>query len=296
MTNELIQNGWFKEKDVLWPGQALQLKVEKVHTHFKSKYQDILVFDSLSYGRVLVLDGVIQLTEKDESGYQEMIAQVPLFAQGNPENVLIIGGGDGGVLREVSKHSKVKKITMCEIDVDVIETSKKYFAKSMATSFNDPRLELVTKDGALFLAECKMKYDVIIVDSSDPVGPAASLYTKNFYEKMKNVMTTNGVLCMQGENIFLHLDLIKELLSFCKNLFPNVSYFNTLVPTYPSGCIGFVLCSNNDANDLSKVSKNMIEDYEKIKNHFKYYTKEVHSASFVLPKFVSEAISQFIKK
>lgn len=296
MTKKLIENGWFRESEALWPGQALHLKVKAELTHFQSKYQDILVFDSESYDRVLVLDGVIQLTEKDEPGYQEMIAQVPLFASEYVENVLIIGGGDGGVLREVCKHKRVKSITMCEIDKDVIETSKKFFKDSMATSYGDSRLNIVYKDGAEFLDQCKdsgKRFDLIIVDSSDPVGPAETLYTKEFYSKMHSVLSENGLLCMQGENMFLHLDLISDLINFCKNLFPSVAYFNTLVPTYPSGSIGFVICSKLKEHALDTVCISAQKEYERMEssNAFKYYSSEVHQAAFVLPKFVTERLS-----
>ena len=138
----LIEDGWFNERDVMWPGQRFSLKVEKVLFQDKSDFQDVMVFDSTNYGRVLVLDGVIQLTERDEMAYQEMIVNLPMMSHPDPKNVLIIGGGDGGVLREVARHEGVKNITMCEIDKMVVDVSKKYFSDSTASSFSDPRLTL----------------------------------------------------------------------------------------------------------------------------------------------------------
>ena len=138
----LIEDDWFNEKDVMWPGQRFSLKVEKVLFQDKSDFQDVMVFESTNYGRVLVLDGVIQLTERDEMAYQEMIVNLPMMSHPDPKNVLIIGGGDGGVLREVARHEGVKNITMCEIDKMVVDVSKKYFAESTASSFSDPRLTL----------------------------------------------------------------------------------------------------------------------------------------------------------
>ena len=138
----LIQNGWFYEKEVMWPGQKMGLKVETVLFEGRSAFQDVLVFQSTDYGRVLVLDGVIQLTERDEMAYQEMITHVPMLSHPDPRNVLIIGAGDGGVLREVARHEGVQSIVMCEIDKMVVDVSRKYFSASTATSFEDPRLTL----------------------------------------------------------------------------------------------------------------------------------------------------------
>ena len=138
----LIKDGWFNEKDVMWPGQRFSLKVENVLFEGKSDFQDVLVFQSTHYGRVLVLDGVIQLTERDEMAYQEMIVNLPMMSHPDPKRVLIIGGGDGGVLREVARHPGVEEIVMCEIDKMVVDVSKQFFAESTASAFNDPRLTL----------------------------------------------------------------------------------------------------------------------------------------------------------
>jgi len=157
-THELISDGWFGEKEVMWPGQQMRLKVENVLFAEKSKFQDVLVFDSSTYGRVLVLDGVIQLTERDEFAYQEMLTHIPMFAHAScPKNVLIVGGGDGGMLREVMKHPGVEHVTMCDIDAMVPEVSKKHLP-SMSVAFSDPRLELVCEDAAVFVAADSRKY------------------------------------------------------------------------------------------------------------------------------------------
>merc|ERR1740124_1641157 len=150
---DLIIDGWFHERGELWKGQAMSLEVKKVIHHGRSNFQDLLVFESTNHGTVLVLDGVIQVTERDEFSYQEMLAHIPLFSHPNPEKVLVIGGGDGGILREVAKHPGVKEIIICEIDGDVIDISKKYLP-SLAMGFDDPRVTVN-----------------IITDSSDPIGP-----------------------------------------------------------------------------------------------------------------------------
>uniref|UniRef100_A0A7S4F5H6 PABS domain-containing protein n=1 Tax=Chrysotila carterae TaxID=13221 RepID=A0A7S4F5H6_CHRCT len=238
----MINNGWFRENEVMWPGQAMSLQVEKILFEGRSDFQDVLVFQSSTYGRVLVLDGVIQLTERDEYAYQEMITHLPMHAHPDPQSVLIVGGGDGGVLREVCRHAGVQRVTMCEIDPMVCEVAKKFFATSTATAFDDPRVTLVHQDAAQFVKDFRDEYDVVIVDSSDPVGPAETLFTSTFYEALRVAMKPGAIMCNQGECVWLHLDLIGECLHHCTKVFPSVDYAYTTIPTYPSGQIGFLLC------------------------------------------------------
>jgi spermidine synthase len=286
---ETTNKKWFSETEALWPGQKFSIEMEEVLFEGKSDFQDILVFKSATYGTVLVLDGVIQCTERDEFSYQEMITHVPMFAHSQPKSVLIVGGGDGGVLREVAKHECVEKIVMCEIDPMVTEVSKKYFSNSMATAFNDPRLTLLFQDAAAFLKEEKNKFDVIIVDSSDPIGPAEVLFRKEFYENMKNALNPNGIICTQGECLWLHLDLIVEVLEKCQTLFPTINYAYTTIPSYPSGQIGFILCSLDTTPNNLKEPKRQPSD--KLLEHFRYYNTNVHQAAFVLPTFAERKIA-----
>ena len=195
---DLIIDGWFHERGVLWPGQAMSLKVKKVLDHHRSDFQDILVFESESHGNVLVLDGVIQVTERDEHAYQEMITHLPLFAHPNPKKVLVIGGGDGGVLREVARHKGVEEIVECEIDEGVIKVSKKYLP-SLAKGYDDPRVTVKIMDGAKFMEENQDSFDVIITDSSDPVGPASVLFETPFYNAMYKSLREGGIVCTQGK-------------------------------------------------------------------------------------------------
>lgn len=213
----------------------------------RTEFQDLQVFDSTNWGRVLVLDGAIQLTERDEASYQEMITHLPMFAHANPESVLIVGAGDGGVLREVCRHKCVKKVVMCEIDRRVVEASKKYFPKTMAVAFDDPRLELVFGDASKYVAEAAAgTFDVVIVDSSDPNdGPANPLFTDEFYANVAKVLKPNGIVCTQGECVWLHLKLISELLRKVKKFYGTVDYAYTCTPTYPCGQIGFFVCSKS---------------------------------------------------
>ncbi len=278
---ELIQDGWFAEKETMWPGQKMCLKVESILENGRSDFQDVLVFKSSNYGNVLVLDGVIQVTERDEFAYQEMIAHLPLFAHPDPKKVLIVGGGDGGVLREVARHPGVSEIHMCEIDSQVCEVSLKHLPE-LSSKFDDPRLKLMFGDAAEYLKkEGKgADYDVIICDSSDPVGPADVLFQPEFFLSMKEALSSTGILCTQGECLYLHLDLIKTVLNNTKEIFSgNARYAYTTIPTYPSGQIGFILACNGD-NDLSVAKR---EVHGQMEEELKYYSNDIHRASFVLP-------------
>lgn len=282
----MIKDEWFMEKGVMWPGQAMSLQVDEILHHSKSQYQDILLFKSKTYGNVLVLDGVIQVTERDEFSYQEMISHLPMFSHNNPENVLVIGGGDGGVLREVLKHKSVKKAVLCEIDSQVIEMSKKYLP-SLSCSFDDHRVEVNIQDGAEFMKNHEEEFDVIITDSSDPVGPAEALFEMPFYETMKKSLRQDGIICSQGECMWLHTGLIKPLIENCKGIFPVVEYAYTCIPTYPSGQIGFILCSKSEDIKFRQPVRNIPVE---IQESLKYYNRNIHSASFVLPQFAMKAL------
>jgi len=281
-----IVDGWFREKTVLWPGQALSLEVTEVLYQGKSAFQDVLVFRSVSHGVVLVLDGVIQVTERDEFAYQEMITHLAMFAHERPERVLVVGGGDGGVLREVLRHECVKEAYLCEIDEDVVTVSKK-FLPGLAASYSDPRVSVKIMDGAKFMDEHAAYFDVIITDSSDPVGPADVLFRPPYFEKMNNALRDGGVICSQGECIWLHLDLIRPMMTACRNIFPHVAYAFTTIPTYPSGQIGFVLCAKSST---TRFEAPLRSPSATMQSALQYYNPDVHRAAFVLPEFARRAI------
>lgn len=285
-----VKDGWFSELSELWPGQCMSLEVEEVLHKEKSKFQDVLVFKSKTYGNVLVLDGVIQCTERDEFSYQEMLAHLPMVCHRNPKKVLIIGGGDGGVAREVLKHPGVESVHQCEIDEMVIEVSKKYLP-NMACSFENPKMHLHIKDGFEFMAEHKGEFDVIITDSSDPIGPASSLFQKKYYELMKQALKPQGIVCSQGECMWIHVDLIAGMLDFCDTLYPAVSYAYTAIPTYPCGQIGFVMCSlDTDMNFEEPPRALTKEEVESFK--LKYYNNDIHKSAFKLPQFAQKALKE----
>ncbi|TRY66478.1 hypothetical protein DNTS_005368 [Danionella cerebrum] len=269
---------------------TMSLQVDEVLYRKKSKFQDVMVFKSKTYGNVLVLDGVIQCTERDEFSYQEMIANLPLCCHPCPKKVLIIGGGDGGVLREVVKHPLVESVVQCEIDEDVINVSKKYLP-GMAKGFFSPKLTLHVGDGFEFMKKNQDAFDIIITDSSDPVGPAESLFKESYYQLMKTALCDGGILCCQGECQWLHLELIKEMRTFCKTLFPVVDYAYCTIPTYPSGQIGFMLCSKNSKTSFREPLRELTRD-EIESMSLKYYNPEIHRAAFVLPEFARKVLSE----
>ncbi|EGG12323.1 uncharacterized protein MELLADRAFT_28197, partial [Melampsora larici-populina 98AG31] len=282
LTHPSVQDGWFKEEIPLWPGQATSLQVKKVLHVDKSKFQDVLLFESVAHGNVLVLDGAIQCVEIDEFSYQEMIAHIPLNSHPNPEHFLVIGGGDGGVLREVLKHPSVKTAVLCDIDEAFPRVSKDYLPH-MAVGVNDPRVTLFIRDGFQALRDQVGKFDVIITDSSDPnEGPAQTLFGMPYFQFMKNALRPNGSISTQGECIWLPLPLIHSLIKGPKDLFPQVDYAYTSISTYPSGTIGFVVCSLDKDRNLKKPLRQV--------RNTRYYNKRVDEAAFVLPEFARATI------
>ncbi|GAB2249756.1 hypothetical protein Droror1_Dr00013115 [Drosera rotundifolia] len=300
--------GWFSEtrfpgkdrktlyyNNPMWPGEAQSLEVKQVLFKEKSKYQEVLVFESTSYGKVLVLDGIVQLSEKDEFAYQEMITHLPLCSIKSPKNVLVVGGGDGGVLREISRHKSVELIEICEIDEMVIDVSKKFFPE-LSVGFEDPRVQLHVGDAAEFLRQASRgKYDAVIVDSSDPVGPAQELVEQPFFECIAKALRPGGVFCSMTESMWLHTHLIEEALSICRLTFKGGVYYAwASVPTYPSGVIGFLLGSTEGPAVDFLHPVNPIEKIEGALNHrreLRYYNSEVHTAAFALPTFLRKVSS-----
>ncbi|ONM20488.1 Spermidine synthase 2 [Zea mays] len=283
--------GWFSEISPMWPGEAHSLKVDKVLFQGKSDYQSVMVFQSSTYGKVLVLDGVIQVTERDECAYQEMITHLPLCSIKDPKKVLVIGGGDGGVLREVSRHSSVEQIDICEIDKMVVDVRflflyldcdvSKQFFPHLAVGFEDPRVSLHIGDGVAFLKNA-------------PEGPAQELFEKPFFQLVARALRPGGVVCTQAESIWLHMHIIEDIVVNCRQVFKgSVNYAWTTVPTYPSGVIGFMLCSTEGpAVDFQHPVFNIEEDEHpmKSKGPLKFYNSEIHTASFCLPSFAKRVI------
>lgn len=273
---------WFEELDA---ENNLGMKFRVVDHLFskQSPFQKVDIYQTVTHGRLLAHDDLIMVTEKDEFIYHDMITHVPLFTHPHAENVLIIGGGDGGTAREVLKHPNVKKCVMVEIDPVVIEASREWLPQT-SCEFNNPRLEILTQDGVEYVKQCKEKFDVIIVDSSDPIGPATPLFNIDFYKDIYSLLSDQGIVVSQCESPYYHQAMQKTLLSILKKLFPKVHLYTYTNLSYPGGYWAFSfaskgLCPLMDL-DRQKVINSKID--------CKYYNADIHWGSFQLPTFLQK--------
>jgi spermidine synthase len=255
----------------------------------KTEHQDLVIFSNPTYGRVLMLDGVIQTTEKDEFFYHEMMVHVPLFAHGAARKVLIIGGGDGGCLREALRHPDVVP-TMVEIDGAVVEMSKKYLPTLSDGAFENPRTKLIITDGLKFVAETDETFDVIIVDSTDPIGPGEVLFTEDFYRNCHRCLTENGILVTQNGVPNMQPDEVTHSYRRLQGAgFEDVSFYLTAVPTYVGGFMTLGWGSKNAENRLRSLAE-IKARFDQTPLDTVYYTPEVHAGSFGLPAYIQKLL------
>ena len=271
---------WFTEKQTENFGITAKIK-RTLHTE-QTEFQKLDMVETEEFGNMLILDGMVMTTQKDEFVYHEMVAHVPLFTHPSPENVLVVGGGDGGVIREVLKHPSVKQATLVEIDGKVIEYSKKHLPE-IAGELDNPRVEVKVDDGFLHIAQSEDEYDVIMVDSTEPVGPAVNLFTKGFYAGISKALKEDGIFVAQTDNPWFTPELITNVFKDVSEIFPITRLYTANIPTYPSGLWTFTIGSKQ--HDPLEVSEARFHDIET-----KYYTKELHKAAFALPKFVGDLI------
>ncbi len=277
---------WFTENQT--ENLRLSFRVKSA-SRLKSEFQEILLLDTYEYGKMLVLDGAVQTTEKDEFVYHEMIAHVPAVSlQRKPENVLIIGGGDGGTAREILKHDP-DRVDLVEIDQDVVEICKREFP-SISSAFSDKRVNVHYEDGRKFVKRSKEVYDIVIVDCSDPVGPSKVLFESEFYEDVSRVLKKDGVFVTQSESPYIHREIVPSILSELKSVFKVVRLYLAFIPTYPSGMWSFAFASN-DVDPLD-ISKQEVESAVKklSRSGLKYYNCDVHFGAFMLPQFIKDRI------
>ena len=277
---------WFKNR--YSPNTILKIKIKKLLYREESPYQKIEVFDSHDFGRLLVLDGIVNVSDTDEFVYHEMMTHVPLFTHPNPEKVLVVGGGDGGIVREISKHPQVNQIDLVEIDPCVISVSKQFLPKS-AFAFKEPRLNVFNQDGSHFIRQITDYYDLIVIDAPDPVGSATSLFQINFYKQCFNALKDDGLLTTHAETptFTKELKIMQSIYSNFSTIFPLVQLFTASIPSYSIGIWCFVFCSKkyhplDDFRERSVIESSM-------KNH--YYNAAIHKASFALPTFLNTAIN-----
>ena len=253
-----------------------------------SAFQNIKVLKTKGYGNMLINDNVIMTSERDECIYHEMIAHVPLFTHPKPKNVLVIGGGDGGTVREVLKHKSVQTCVMVEIDSLVIKASQKHLPK-IASAFNKARLDLKIEDGAKFIKSKQNFFDVIIIDSSDPIGPSSVLFGKDFYKDASKALKKDGLLTAQAGNFFYNLKTQTQSLKMCQNLgFKQRAFYSYSNLTYPPGPWSFLFASKQYHPLLDFKTKRVTSS--KIK--CQYYNTEIHKACFARPEFVKKAFKK----
>jgi spermidine synthase len=267
----------------------VRLKATKVLHEVKTRHQHLVIFENETWGRVLMLDGVCQLTTSDEFVYHEMMAHVPLMALRAPEQVLVVGGGDGGVLREVLKHPSVAKATLCEIDRAVIDLSLKHYPEIAAGAFDDPRADVVIADGLAYVANTRERFDAIIVDSSEPIGPSAVLHTREFFTDCKRALNKAGVLVTQNGLPFLFPQHLRATSEIFASLFRATSPYVCTQPCYFGG--PFALNWASDDDGLLDVPETTLARRTAERGiEARYYTPAVHRAAFALPLYVSRAV------
>ena len=278
-----LWNVWYGE---LHNGlSGLTVKVDRIIESTESEFQRIDVLESKDFGKMLVLYGSLMACDNDNNAYNEMLTHVPLFVHPAPRKVLIIGGGDGGALTEVMKHPEVESCLMCEIDKMVVETSKKHFPY-LTKGLDDPRAKVVYQDGKDFIRDTKDLFNVILLDLSDPVGPAADLFQKKFHQQVFQRLNADGIMVAQSESPFYNQDTVRAMYRNLREIFPIVKMYTCFMPIYPSTFWSFAFCSKK---------YDPIADFDEkrcARLHLttRYYNAETHRGSFMLPEFVRKLL------
>ncbi len=277
---------WYTEKHSEHVG--ITLKVTKTLFSGESEYQKLDIVETPEYGRMMLLDGLVMVTDRDEFIYHDMITHPALFTHPAPKRVLVIGGGDGGTIREIMKHPSVEQAVLCEIDGLVIDKAIEFFpAIACEIDGRNPRVKLHVDDGLAYIREHRNEFDVIMVDSTDPIGPAVGLFEEDFYRLVFDALKSDGIMVAQSESPFYHGDIQKTMFANLRSVFPIVEMYQAFVPTYPSGFWSFAFASKryHPVRDF---------DRERAKNrgfYTKYYNEDLHLGAFMLPTFAKENIA-----
>ena len=275
----MVMELWYTEKQT--PALGLSLEVKETLLRYRTEFQEIAVLDTVQCGRMLVLDGMVQTTVADEFIYHEMIAHVPLRTHPAPRSVLVIGGGDGGVVREICRYPQVEQIKLVEIDAGVVDASRRYLPE-ISSALDDSRLEIIYQDGRDYVCSCNDSFDVIIVDSTEPVAIAEGLFGTPFYQGVFRALKEEGILVAQTESPFYNATLLRATFQRINAIFPQAHLYLASVPTYPSGLWSFTL-GTKGPGPLEPVG-----DY--LPPGLRYYSPEIHRSSFTLPPFVQELL------
>ncbi|MBO6894909.1 MAG: polyamine aminopropyltransferase [Roseibium sp.] len=280
-----------KFNETLYPGVEVSYSCDEILYQEKTEHQDLVLFTNPVFGKVLMLDGVTQVTTKDEFIYHEMMSHVPILAHGSAKTVLIVGGGDCGLAEEVLKHPTVERLVQVEIDASVVDFSKEHFGDFNEGVLDDARFELVIADGMKFAAETDRRFDVVIVDSTDPHGPGEVLFSEEFYRNVHRMLTPGGVLVTQNGVPFLQKDELVTSIERFSRIFKDAAAYIAAIPTYFGGHMTLGWASDNP--DLRRQAASLLEERFKAAGfETQYYTPDVHAAAFALPKFILDAVEE----
>lgn len=260
--------------------------------HEKSPYQTVEIFDTFEYGKMLTVDKMVMCSEKDEKAYHEMIIHVPMLVQPQIKNVLVIGGGDGGSVREILKHDQVESVTMVEIDEAVVRASREYLP-TLSTALDDPKLKLIIGDGIEFVRQTPAEsYDLIVVDSSDPVGPSEGLFSNAFYQDVYRCLRPGGIMTAQSESPRFNQRAFVDLNHCLKDIFGHaaVHCYLAFIPTYPTGMWGFSFCAKNDLHPVQNLDRDRAAQFAAT-HHLQYYNVGIHQAAFCLPTAIDKMLN-----
>ena len=283
-----MTDSWVNESLYAEWGQRFLVKHELARV--KSDFQDIMIFESHTHGRVMLLDGVVQITERDEFVYQEMLTHVPLLAHGAAKRVLIIGAGDGGVLRRVLQHRHVEKAVMVEIDGEVIRLSKEFLPNIAGDAWNDPRADVIVGDGIDYVRQAQAaSFDVVIVDSTDPIGVGEVLFTDEFYQNAARLLSAEGLIVNQCGVPFMQADELRETSERRGKFFADISAYVAAVPTYVGGfmTLGWA-AKTKGLRDVPVAEIRRRAEAAGIAGLTRYWTPEIHAGAFNLPPYIAE--------
>ncbi len=288
----MAEKRWIAETLFEALGVRTSYAADRVLCEIATPHQKLVLFEHGQFGKVLMLDGAVQVTTRDEFIYHEMMTHVPILAHGAAREVLIVGGGDCGIARQVLKHASVRRLTQVEIDASVIDFSREHFPEFTGPVLSDPRFDLVIGDGMAYTAATDRRFDVIIVDSTDPQGPGAVLFTFEFYAACKQCLNPGGVLVTQNGVPFLQADELVSSVGHLRRLFADAGCYVAAVPTYVGGHMALGWASD-DAR-LRRVEAGRLAERYAAAGRFptRYWTPEVHAAAFALPRFIAELIGE----
>lgn len=275
---------WFTELHT--PHFGITFRVKEQLIWKQTPYQTIQIFDTYEMGRMLVLDGLVMVSDRDESAYHEMLVHVPMHTHPHPREVLIIGGGDGGSLKQVIKHPSVEKVVQVEIDREVVELCRKYFP-SLTSAYDHPKVQLIFQDAVEFVRQSSELFDVVIVDGSDPIGPAIGLFQEEFFGNIYRILKPQGLVSGQIGSPFLNEERVKKIARLLKTIFTDRAIYLVQTPTYLPGIWALFLASKE---------QNIVFDTQSVRcitfdPPLKYYNKDIHMGSFMLPQYIMDLVN-----